>query len=69
VQHTMSELREIRLPFGVCAEAEKKFGKTFGGVEELVLFLLEELIKADTTDLDRSDQAMVEERLRELGYI
>jgi hypothetical protein len=69
VLHTMSESREIRLPLDVCAEAESKFSKTFGSVEKLVLFLLEEFIKADTTDLDRSDQSMVEERLRDLGYI
>jgi hypothetical protein len=65
----MSELREILLPLDLCAAIEKKFGKTFGSVEELVLFLLQELVKRDTADLDRADQAVVEERLRELGYI
>jgi len=65
----MSESREIRLPIELCAAVEKKFGKTFGSIEEMVLFLLQELAKSETTELDRADQAVVEERLRELGYI
>jgi hypothetical protein len=65
----MSESREVRLPADLCAAAEAKFGGTFRGVEELVVFLLQDLIRRDTTDLDRADQAVVEERLRDLGYI
>jgi hypothetical protein len=65
----MSEWREIRLPADLCAAAEGKFGGRFRGVDELVIFLLRELIRRDTADLDRADQAVVEERLRALGYI
>ena len=65
----MSESREIRLPAGLCAAAEEKFGGSFRSLDELVTFLLEELIRKDTVDLDRADQAVVEERLRDLGYI
>jgi len=65
----MSESREIRLPADLCAAAEEKFGGSFRSLEELVTFLLEDLIRKDTIDLDRADQAVVEERLRDLGYI
>jgi hypothetical protein len=65
----MSESREIRLPSELCAKAEEKFGDTFRSVDELVAFLLQELVLGDTLDLDRADQALVEERLRDLGYI
>jgi hypothetical protein len=65
----MSESREIRLPADLCAAAEKKFGGRFHSVDELVAFLLQELIREDTLDLDREDQAIVEQRLRDLGYI
>jgi len=65
----MSESREIRLPADLCAAAEEKFGGMFRGVDALVVFLLQELVRGDTADLDRSDQAVVEERLRDLGYI
>ena len=65
----MSEWREIRLPADLCAAAEQKFGGSFPSVEELVKFLLEELTSNDTIELDRADQAVVEERLRDLGYM
>ena len=65
----MSESREIRLPAELCAAIEKKFGSTFRSVDELVVLLLRELIRKDTVDLDRADQAVVEQRLRDLGYI
>jgi hypothetical protein len=65
----MSESRAIHLPADLCVAAEKKFGGAFRSVDELVAFLLQELIRGDTLDLDRADQAVVEERLRDLGYI
>jgi Arc/MetJ-type ribon-helix-helix transcriptional regulator len=65
----MGESREIRLPADLCAAAEEQFGGRFRSVDELVVFLLQELIRRDTADLDRADQAEVEERLRALGYL
>jgi hypothetical protein len=65
----MSEMREIRLPSDLCAAAEKRFSSKFGSVDELVTFLLRELIHGDTLDLDQADQAAVEQRLRDLGYL
>jgi hypothetical protein len=65
----MSEWREIRLPADLCSAAEQKFGGSFRSLDEFVAFLLEDLISKDTIDLDRADQAVVEDRLRDLGYI
>ena len=65
----MSESREIRLPAELCAAAEQKFSGTFRNLDQLVAFVLEELIRGDTIDLDRADQALVEQRLKDLGYI
>ena len=65
----MSESRKIQIPGDLCAAAEEKFGGAFRSVDELVVFLLRELIRRDTADMDRADQAVVEERLRALGYI
>ena len=65
----MNEWREIRLPADLCAAAEQKFAGSFRSLDELVAFLLEELIRKDTINLDRADQAVVEDRLRDLGYI
>ena len=65
----MSESREIKLPADLCVAVQQKFGNSFGSVEQLVVFVLQELVRADTIDLDKADQAVVEERLRDLGYI
>jgi hypothetical protein len=65
----MSEPREVRLPADLCVAAEQRFGSTFGSVDELVVFLLRELVRGDTLDLDQADQAAVEQRLRDLGYL
>ena len=65
----MSESREICLPSDLCAAAENKFGSSFRKVDDLLIFILQELLREDTIDMDRADQAMVEERLRDLGYI
>ena len=65
----MSELREIQLPADLCAAAEKKFAGKFHSVDELLAFVLRELISSDTVELDRAEQAVVEQRLKDLGYL
>ena len=65
----MSDVREIRLPEDLCFTAEKKFGGRFDSLDELVAFLLRELVSGDTAELDRSDQAAIEQRLKDLGYL
>jgi hypothetical protein len=65
----MSESREIRLPEDLCAAAEKKFTGKFGSLDELVTFLLRELVHGDTVELDQAEQAAVEQRLKDLGYL
>jgi hypothetical protein len=65
----MSESREVRLPEDLCRAAEKKFGGKFRSVDELVAFLLRELVRGDTVEMDRAEQAAVEQRLKDLGYL
>jgi hypothetical protein len=65
----MTALRELRLPEELCAAAEKKFGKKFTSVEELLVFILRELLRDQTAQQDAAEQRIVEERLRNLGYI
>lgn len=65
----MSELREIRVPEDLCVAAEKKFGGRFGSLDELVTFLLRELVSGDTVEMDRAEQTAVEQRLKDLGYL
>jgi len=63
------EMRDVRLPADLCAAAERKFGHSFGSVEELLTFVLQDLSRDDASQLEKAEQRLVEERLRELGYL
>jgi hypothetical protein len=65
----MSNLREIKLPEDLRLAAENKFGGRFGSLDELVVFLLRELVSSDTVELDQAERAAVEQRLKDLGYL
>jgi len=65
----MSGERDVRLPADLCAAAEQKFGQQFGSLEELLAFVLRELLRDETAQFDQQEQRLVEERLRELGYL
>jgi hypothetical protein len=65
----MTEMREVRLPADLCAAAEKKYAQTFGTLEELLIFVLRDLSRDDGAQLDQAEERLVEERLRELGYL
>ena len=62
-------LREIRIRDSVYQESLDRFGAQFGSVDKLVEFVLEELLRGDTTAVDESEQQMIRARLRDLGYL
>jgi hypothetical protein len=64
-----SDLRDVRLPAQLCSEAEQRFAARFGNLEELLTFLLRELLRDDAAQMDQAEQRIIEERLRDLGYI
>jgi len=63
------EMRDVRLPADLCAAVEKKFANTFSGVDELLIFILRDLLEDHSSQADVAEQRLVEERLRELGYL
>jgi hypothetical protein len=65
----MTEVRQVQLPADLCAAAEKKFAGRFSSLEELLIFVLKDLSADDASQADRAEQHIIEERLRELGYI
>lgn len=65
----MTELREVKLSAELCAAAEKKFAHTFRSLEELLTFVLRDLLRDDAAKADQADHELVEQRLRELGYL
>lgn len=65
----MTVRRQIGLPEELCASAELQFGARFVGVESLLEFVLQELLRNDAEALDKSEQTVLEKRLRDLGYL
>lgn len=41
----------------------------FTGLEALLSFLLQEIVKDDAGRLDQAEEEMVQQRLKDLGYI
>jgi hypothetical protein len=62
-------MRDVRLPADLCAAAEKKFSGTFANLDELLIFVLRDLSRDEAAQFDQAEQRLVEERLRELGYL
>jgi hypothetical protein len=65
----MTDLREVKLPTELCQKAEQLYGKRFGSLEQFLIFALQELTRDDATQSDQAEQKIIEERLKDLGYI
>lgn len=64
-----SEYRTVQLPESLCRAAEQRFGKRFATVQELVMFILQEVVKDDVAQMDEAEKSVIEKRLSDLGYI
>jgi hypothetical protein len=65
----MTARRQLSLPEELCASAEQQFGGRFGDLELFLEFVLLELVRNDDEVLDKAEQAVLEKRLRDLGYL
>lgn len=65
----MSDLRIVQLPADLCGIAEKDFGHLFGNVEELLTFILRDLVRDDASKADQAEERLIEDRLKDLGYL
>jgi hypothetical protein len=61
--------RQISLPEDLCAAADARYGTHFANLESLLEFVLRELTQNAAESLDQVEQAILEQRLRDLGYI
>jgi hypothetical protein len=65
----MSAKRQVSLPEELCASAEQRYGAQFPSLELFLEFVLREVVRDDVEKLDEKERALLEERLRNLGYI
>jgi hypothetical protein len=69
VERLTTEYRTVRLPEDLCKEAEKWMTGRFPDLETLLSFLLREIVKDETGKFDQAEEDMVQQRLKDLGYI
>ena len=65
----MTQYRTVNLPEDLCAAAEKPMTDRFDSLEALLSFLLQEIAKDEASRLDQAEEQVLEQRLRDLGYI
>jgi len=65
----MTQYRTVHLPEDLCGAAEKLLAGRFENLEALLSFLLQEIVKDDAAKFDRAEEQMIEQRLKDLGYI
>ena len=65
----MMQLRTVSLPQDLCVEAERQFGGHFDNLEALLTFVLQEITKVDGNLQDQAEKGMIEQRLKDLGYL
>ena len=53
-------MRNLQLPEDLCAAAEKKFGHEFGGLEGLLVFVLNDLLHDEANSADQAEQKVGE---------
>ena len=65
----MSAMRSVSLPEDLCAQAESTFHGQFATLEQLLEFILRDLLRDDAARADLAEQSMIEQRLKDLGYL
>lgn len=66
---TMTQKRSMQLSAALCDAAERRFGSAFGSIEQLLESVLTELLRDDALTLHQAETQLVDQRLRDLGYL
>ncbi len=61
--------RTVELPEELCARLEKEFGKPFATFEDLLVYVMQKLTQEQAAQMDEAEQKILEQRLRDLGYM
>ena len=69
LEHMVTQKRNVQLSARLCELAETRYQSTFGSVEQLLESVLTELLRDDAAKLNQAETQLVEQRLRDLGYL
>jgi len=62
-------MRTVTLSDELCAQAEERFRSQFASLEQLLEFVLRDLLRDDASRADEAEHRMIEQRLQDLGYL
>jgi hypothetical protein len=69
LEHMVTHKRSVQLSADLCEMAETRYHSTFGSIEQLLESVLSELLRDDPAKLNQAETQLVEQRLRDLGYL
>jgi hypothetical protein len=62
-------MRELKLPEHLCRAVEMRYGSRFGSAQEFLVHVLREVVRDDAAQMDDAERQLLQERLRDLGYL
>jgi hypothetical protein len=65
----LTQKRSVQLSDELCVAAERRYAGVFGNIEQLLEAALTELVRDRAAKMDEAEQELVQQRLRELGYL
>jgi hypothetical protein len=70
MENDIDTWRDVRLPSELCAAAEERIkGTSFRTLEDFLTFVLRDLTSRRGAQAEEQERKLVEERLRDLGYL
>ena len=65
----MPQYRTVELPEDLCVAADKWSHGRFDNLETMIRVVLEEIVRNDSREFDEMEEQLLEQRLRDLGYL
>ena len=65
----LDSTRTVELPEDRCRAVERQFAHRLGTLDDLIVELPNQLLRDDALTMDKNEQHIIAERLKDLGYI
>ena len=62
-------MQNVQLPVELCEKAKQKFAGRFEDLSHLLVLVLQQLMNEDAVQKDEEEQRIIEQRLKDLGYV